>query len=448
LASALKSRDGAFHSQRRWFAKRQPVDHEQRSDEATLVVAMTGSGINLADAPDIALSATNLNFGNVVIGSSNTLTLTLSNVGASTLTVTSLTTNNSAFRVVSPATPFNVAAGAQVLVTVRFTPTFSGAQSATLSITNNDPDEATVVVALAGTGISLANGPDIALSATNLNFGTVRVGGSNDVTLTISNAGLNTLTITLLATNNSAFRVLSPSAPFDISARTQAVVTIRFSSTNSGTHTGAVSIASNDPDEAVVNVLVSGSVLADPPVITAISPTNAAAGSFVTIAGRELRHECNRCRRSVRRSCRRHPKHLRDSNRRSPAIGSERLRACRRDSGKSDKRRSPARRSDSAVVVAHHGCVAHGDGFSASAHAASVARARAIAFGICRLSVRALDERSEFQRQQRARRPGIFRAAQAVLRATILPCRRLCREGTAIHPRYFAEGKTCGQDNR
>ncbi|MSU34477.1 MAG: LamG domain-containing protein [Pedosphaera sp.] len=41
--------------------------------------------------PDIALSATNLNFGNVAISNSSDLTLAVSNVGASTFTITSLT---------------------------------------------------------------------------------------------------------------------------------------------------------------------------------------------------------------------------------------------------------------------------------------------------------------------------------------------------------------------
>jgi len=113
-----------------------------------------GGGTN---APDIALSATNLSFASVLVGDSANATLTISNVGAGLLTVNSLATNNPAFTVVSPTTPFSIAAGTQALVTLRFAPTNSGSHTGTLTIASDDPDEGSVLVALSGTGSTNAN---------------------------------------------------------------------------------------------------------------------------------------------------------------------------------------------------------------------------------------------------------------------------------------------------
>lgn len=110
--------------------------------------------------PAIGVSAPSLDFGNVTVGQtpSPTMTVTLTNKGAGTLMVSSLTPPGGAFTLVSPpAAPFNVPA-AGIPITVRFTPTAAGAQKATLTINSNDPNNASVPVSLTGTGVAPAGG--------------------------------------------------------------------------------------------------------------------------------------------------------------------------------------------------------------------------------------------------------------------------------------------------
>jgi hypothetical protein len=104
--------------------------------------------------PNIDVTPTSLDFGNISLGQGQDLTLSVRNLGTATLTVNSITSDNQQFSVTSPSTPFTVAAGSQQTVNVQFTPTLAGSQSATLSISSNDPDEATVSVALTGTGVA------------------------------------------------------------------------------------------------------------------------------------------------------------------------------------------------------------------------------------------------------------------------------------------------------
>ena len=100
-------------------------------------------------APDISVP-TSRAFGSVTVGTSKTMTLTISNAGTAALTITSITITGSQF---SRGTyPGTIAAGSSANVNVTFSPTSTGAKSATLTIASNDPDEASVSVALSGTG--------------------------------------------------------------------------------------------------------------------------------------------------------------------------------------------------------------------------------------------------------------------------------------------------------
>jgi uncharacterized membrane protein len=103
--------------------------------------------------PDISVP-TPLAFGSVTVGTSKTKTLTISNVGTATLTITNITVSGSQFS--RGTLPGTIAAGGSATVDVTFSPTSAGAKSATLTITSNDPDEASVNVALSGTGVTAA----------------------------------------------------------------------------------------------------------------------------------------------------------------------------------------------------------------------------------------------------------------------------------------------------
>lgn len=102
--------------------------------------------------PDISV-ATSLAFGSVTVGTSKTKTLTISNVGSAALTITGMTVTGTQFSATSPST---IAAGSLVNCSVTFSPTSTGAKTATLTISSNDPDEPSVTVALSGTGSTAA----------------------------------------------------------------------------------------------------------------------------------------------------------------------------------------------------------------------------------------------------------------------------------------------------
>jgi len=102
--------------------------------------------------PEIAFTPTLLFFGNVAVGQTANVSLTISNMGNASLTVSSAVSDNAQFKVLTTL-PLSVAPGAMQTMAVRFSPILSGSHSAALTITSDDPARAIVnVPLLANTG--------------------------------------------------------------------------------------------------------------------------------------------------------------------------------------------------------------------------------------------------------------------------------------------------------
>jgi uncharacterized repeat protein (TIGR01451 family) len=136
-------------------------------DQYAVSVALSGTPI----FPDISVSPTPLDFGPVMVGSSLSANITVSNVGTSPLSLGTITI------LPGPDVPFAITAGdisGQTLapgqsenITVTFTPVVPGLESAGLSIPNNDPDEMFLVVLLSGTGTVPGAETDLAIFKTD-----------------------------------------------------------------------------------------------------------------------------------------------------------------------------------------------------------------------------------------------------------------------------------------
>ena len=233
--------------------------------------------------PDIDVSPTVLDYGDVEINTSSDLNVTVSNVGTVDLEVTGLSTTNGVFTVISPAPPVTIAPGNSTLVTVRFSPTAAGAQSGDLQISSDDPDEGLVMVSLSGNGTDPPpNEPEITVNPTSLSYGQVVIGNDSDLVVTIDNDGLQTLTVSDLTTTNATFSVVSPAVPFDVTPGGSQAVTVRFSPTAEQVETGDLQITSNDPDEGLVTVSLDGEGVTTPPLAFRI---NAGGGDYTDVNG-------------------------------------------------------------------------------------------------------------------------------------------------------------------
>lgn len=200
------------------------------------IVALIGNG-TLPPPPQILVNE--LKFGDVDVGKSKILTLTISNTGTGDLSITGISSDNGRFSI-SEST-FTLSADSGKDITVTFLPSAAETQTGKLSIVHNGTGSPTTV-ALTGRGVTSA----IALSTTSLPFGDVQVGQSRSLAFTVGNAGNAALRVSSIARAgaDSAQFTVGP-ATFTINPADSIRVTVTFTPSSVGSKSASLSVAHN-----------------------------------------------------------------------------------------------------------------------------------------------------------------------------------------------------------
>lgn len=149
------------------------------------------------------------------------------------------------------AAQFNVVSATQITATVP-----GGAVTGAIIISKpNCADTQTPV-------FTVTSQPAIDVTPASLGFGSVRAGQAGDLQLTVRNTGAATLTVSSITSDNAQFGATAPAAPFNVAAGASATVNVRFAPNSAGAKTGTLSINSNDPSRARVDVALTGTGLA------------------------------------------------------------------------------------------------------------------------------------------------------------------------------------------
>jgi len=119
------------------------------ASDSTVTLPLSGIGTAASVATLTANPAT-LALGSVVVGTSGTASGTLT-AGGSSVTVSAVSSNNSAFSVGGLSLPVTISAGSSAAFTVTFSPPTTGALTSSLAFTSN-AQSSTTVETLTGTG--------------------------------------------------------------------------------------------------------------------------------------------------------------------------------------------------------------------------------------------------------------------------------------------------------
>jgi hypothetical protein len=273
-------------------------------DEPVVSVTISGTGVS-APVQDIAVRPGQHDFGKVVPGnSSSPLAVAIANEGGATLSVTDISLRNASgtdyvldlnggpnpCTVPSP----ELTAGENCTVEVTFTPGSVGTASDTLDISSDDPDEPVVSVPLSGTGFTVGVAPG------RHDFGGVVVGESSaPLEVTISNLGSAAVGIANIALAsgvhyrldlNGGSKPCAVASP-ELFVGENCTVEVTFAPVLVGRANDTLDIRSDDPDEPVARVTLSGSGLALPTTTEVAKLTASDAepddlfGSAVSVSG-------------------------------------------------------------------------------------------------------------------------------------------------------------------
>ncbi len=158
-------------------------------------IRLSGKGVS----PNATLSPSLINFGNQTIEKpSMTKEVILLNSGTSTLTIDDISTSESMFTQTNSCGG-TLEAKEDCMIRVVYLPTETGAATATLNVTSDDPSSPAKVF-LFGNGIT---GPDVDINPPIHDFGDTRVGETSEQqNFTIKNTGEGDLTLSSITVNS------------------------------------------------------------------------------------------------------------------------------------------------------------------------------------------------------------------------------------------------------
>jgi hypothetical protein len=176
--------------------------------------------------------------------------LDVCNTGKADLVVSSISSSSPQFTVTPPSAGFPVTISHDFCFPfqVRFTPTGTGPQTATLTIASNDPDHPSTLINVAGTGTER----DVRVAGST-DFGVTSAWSPAEKTVSVCNVGSCDLTVSSAAAPCSEFALAAN--PFPATLRPGACLDlgVRFTPRFQGLRTCDLNLASDDPDSPLVS---------------------------------------------------------------------------------------------------------------------------------------------------------------------------------------------------
>ena len=222
-----------------------------------MVRCLLASGIWLAlllpqaDSSSLPLASNpaNLQFGNVQVGESQTMTAVMTNRGSEAITISSQKTDRAGFSLSGIAFPLTLAAGQSFTFSVIFTPQSSGVLSGSLNLIGTTGD--TLSIPLAGRGTPAG---ELVSYPARVNFGKVPVGQSSQRRGILSANGAR-VTIYSAHSSNSEFAASGLSFPLTIVPGQLVPYRMTFRPQSGGKASGLLSFRSNATDRRTAQTL-------------------------------------------------------------------------------------------------------------------------------------------------------------------------------------------------
>src|SRR5258707_183082 len=212
----------------------------------TSISSFAFTGCGGGGGPVVTLTPTSLVFAKTVVGTTTTAkSVTMTNTGSSTLNISSIVVSGD----FAPATSTKpcgstLAAGANCIIKVTFTPTQLGARTGNITITDN-ASNSPQTVPLSGTGVGPAT-----LTPTTATYPARLVGTTSPAKVfTLSNKQSVPLNSIVISTTGD-FAVSSTTCTTSLAAKSTCKISVTFTPTATGTRTGtlkAADSASNSP---------------------------------------------------------------------------------------------------------------------------------------------------------------------------------------------------------
>jgi hypothetical protein len=240
-----------------------------------LTVTLSGVGM----MPKISAVPSNVAFGNVPVGVSNTQTLTVQDSGNANLIVSQTAITGTGFSISGPALPATVTPGNSVALTVRFSPGAAGNAAGTVSIASNATQLSVPV-----TGAGIAQSLSLSANPSALAFGNVALGSSSKQAVTLKNTGNSSISVSKLTATGSYFSVGGLALPVTLAVGQSSAFSVTFAPTVAGNFSGSVSVTSTATNSAL-SIPLSGTGAASHSVTLSWTPSTSSVSGYSVYRG-------------------------------------------------------------------------------------------------------------------------------------------------------------------
>jgi hypothetical protein len=224
----------------------------------------------VADSPQLECAPSNIRFGKVDVGQSETLMITLTNTGQTSVALSAISVSNPTFAISGVKLPVSLSAGQSLDVNVTFIPAVDGWTGATIGFASN-ASNSNLVIEVGGTGV---NHEAVSASPSSLSFSQAAVGSKSTLSVVLTNLQTWKTQISAAQTTNPAFTVSGQTFPITLLAGKSATLTITFTPTSSGTVGGSVFVSGPG-----ISIPLTGTGTSTGPGQLAISPTALSYGN-------------------------------------------------------------------------------------------------------------------------------------------------------------------------
>ncbi|MBZ5679341.1 MAG: choice-of-anchor D domain-containing protein [Acidobacteriia bacterium] len=180
--------------------------------------------VALANTGQLTCNPCTLYYGTIVVGQTETLPTTLTNTQTTSVTISSITTSNSAFKATNITLPLTLAAGKSVSFNVIFAPTATHWEGGKTTVASNASDK-TLTVQVGGVGVGSES---LTPSPATLAFGNVPVGTTATLPMALTNSGGSNIILAQTQLSGTGFAVSGLTLPVKLQPKQTVTFSLTF----------------------------------------------------------------------------------------------------------------------------------------------------------------------------------------------------------------------------
>jgi Abnormal spindle-like microcephaly-assoc'd, ASPM-SPD-2-Hydin len=213
-----------------------------------LAIPLSGSG---ATPGQLVSNPGSLNFANIVVGTSQTQSVTLTNSGSTSVTVSQATVSGNGFTASGLALPLTLGAGQSATLAVVFAPQSAGSVAGNIAVISN-ASNSTLNLPLSGSAVAAGQ---LMGNPSSLSFGSVQVGATATLTDALTNTGGSSVTLSGATVTGAGFSISGLSFPLVLNPGASVTFNAVFAPQSGSNATGSISVTSNASNSSLALAL-------------------------------------------------------------------------------------------------------------------------------------------------------------------------------------------------